>query len=172
MGLISQGLSSESPSPRSEAFQSYRTWSVLVWIRSCRLLGECQPRLMDSTSPTRLPLAHNELIHPFTGFIFNPQGCPLTHFTSTASYRRLLWNEMKYDYPYCILSSCVAFKRSGLVFPSYLNLHYKGTRSGVYALWWLLFDHGAVSMRTFSPYNMVKARSQNQTRLLQNDTGI
>ena len=164
MGLISQGLSSESPSPRSEAFLSYRTWSVLVWIRSCRLLGEWQPRLMDSTSPTRLPLAHNELIYPFTGFVFNPQGCPLTHFTSTASYRRLLWNEMKYDYPYCILSSCVAFKRSGLVFPSCLNL--------LYLLWWLLFDHAAVSMKTFSPYNKVRTRSQNQPRLLPNNTGI
>ena len=163
MGLISQGLSSESPSPRSEAFQSYRTWSVLVWIRSCRLLGECQPRLMDSTSPTGLPLAHNELIYPFTGFAFNSQGCPLTHFTSTV-YRRLLWNKMKYDYLYCILSSCVALKRSGLVFPSCLNL--------LYSLWWLLFDHASVSMKTFSPYNKVKTRLQNQPRLLQNNTGI
>ena len=162
MGLISQGLSSESPSPRSEAFQSYRTWSVLVWIRSCRLLGECQPRLMDSTSPTRLPLAHNELIHPFTGFVFNPQGCPLTHFTSTASYRRLLWNEIRYDYPYCILSSCVAFKRSGLVFASYLNLHYKG----------LDRESTLFGGSSFITGQSVKARSQNQTRLLQNDTGI
>ena len=70
---------------------------------------------------------------------------------------------MKYDYPYCILSSCVAFKRSGLVFPSYLNLHYKGTRSGVYALWWLLFDHGAVSVKTFRVL-IIRLRQDRKTR--------
>lgn len=87
----------QSPSPRSEAFQSYRTWSVLVWIRSCRLLGECQPRFMDSTSPTRLPLAHNELIHPFTGFFFQSSRVsthPL-HQHCIVSQIIVKWNEIR-----------------------------------------------------------------------------